>query len=484
MKTRTNLCLMAVLALGVFVPALAQVSKVQELKYPPLPEFKIPQPTRIVLDNGMVLMLLEDHELPLIEASVLVHTGSRLEPAGKVGLAGLAGGVMRTGGTTKMSGDQLDDYLENRAARVETSIGTSSGGASMSCLKKDFPDVLRVLADVLRNPAFEQAKLNVAKNRMMAAISRQNDDPGGILSREFSEIIYGSDSPYARSETYASVGAVTREDLVEWHRRYYHPNAMIFGLVGDFATDEAVALVKEVFGSWPKGDAPAPAKVPEPSSIKAGIYYVEKDDVNQSSISMGHLGIRKDNPDYYAVRVLNEVFGGSMGSRLFSNIRTRKGLAYDIGGGIGSEWDYAGVFEVSMTTKTETTAASIKALQEEARNLKAQPPTEAEVTKAKASILNSFIFNSDSMGEILSQQMLFEYYGYPLDWLSRYRAGIEKVTVEQVRGAAAKYINPDQVAILVVGPKEGMDEPLSTFGKVTNIDITIPEPAAPGTAGK
>ncbi len=478
MRIRITLCLTAALFLVALAPSFAQVSKVEELKYPPLPEFKIPEPTRLVLDNGMILMLLEDHELPLIRASVLVRTGSRLEPTGKVGLAGLAGTVMRTGGTKTMSGDQLDDYLENRAATVETSIGTSSGGASMSCLKKDFPEVLRVLADVLRNPIFDQAKLAVAKNRLMAAIARQNDDPGDILSREFTEIIYGGESPYARSETYASVNAVTREDLIEWHRRYYHPNAMILGLVGDFKTDEVVTLVKQVFGDWLKGDVPASTKVPEPSSVPAGIYYVEKNDVNQSSIAIGHLGIRKDNPDYYAVRILNEVFGGSMGSRLFSNVRTKKGLAYDVGGGIGSEWDYAGVFEVAMTTKTETTAAAIKALQEEARNLTSQPPTEAEVAKAKASILNSFIFNSDSIGEILSQQMVFEYYGYPLDWLSRYRAGIEKVTVEQVRAAAAKYVKPDQVAILVVGPKEGMDEPLSTFGKVTNVDITIPEPAA------
>ncbi len=483
MKIRITLCLTAALLVGALVPSFGQVSKVEELKYPPLPEFKIPVPTRLVLDNGVILMVLEDHELPLINASVLVRTGSRLEPAGKVGLAGLAGTVMRTGGTKTMPGDQLDDYLENRAARVETSIGTSSGGASMSCLKKDFPDVLRVLADVLRNPVFEETKLAVAKNRLMAAIARQNDDPGDILSREFTEIVYGNDSPYARSETYASVSAVTREDLVEWHSRYYHPSAMILGLVGDFKTDEAVALVKQVFGDWPKGNViPASTKVPEPSSVASGVYYVEKNDVNQSSIAMGHLGIRKDNPDYYAVRVLNELFGGSMGSRLFSNVRTKKGLAYDVGGGIGSEWDYAGVFEVAMTTKTETTAAAIKALQEEAKNLTAQPPTEAEVAKAKASILNSFIFNSDSIAEILSQQMVFEYYGYPLDWLSRYRAGIEKVTVEQVRAAAAKYITPDRVAILVVGPKEGMDQPLSTFGKVTNVDITIPEPAA-GSGG-
>lgn len=484
MRARMQIPVSLLVYLFLATLSLAQVTTVDQLKYPPLPDFKIPQPFRVVLDNGLVLMLLEDHELPLVRASVLVRTGSRLEPADKIGLAALAGSVMRTGGTRNMSGDQLDDYLEGKAAIVETSIGVSMGTASMSCLRQDFPEVLRVLSDVLRYPVFEESKMAVAKNRQMAAISRQNDDPGEILSREFNQLIYGESSPYARVPTYQTIAAISRADLAAWHRAYYHPNRVILGLVGDFEAGEAEKLVREVFGDWPKGPRSkdeSPAQVKE---IRTGVFQVEKQDVNQASIAIGHLGIRRDNPDYFAVTVLNQVLSGSFASRLFSNVRSRKGLAYDVRGGIGAGWDYPGSFTMSMSTKVGTTAAGIEALLEEAVNLTAQPPSEEEVRKAKAGLLNSFIFTSDSVGEILAQQMTYEYFGYPLDWLSRYRRGIEEVTLTQVREAARKYVHPRDTVILVVGPSEGMDKPLSSFGQVTKVDITIPEPAEAGGRGR
>ena len=475
-STAAALCLLWLAGVALTASLFGQATKVDQLKYPALSEFKIPQPTRLVLDNGLVLMLLEDHELPLVRASVLVHTGSRLEPGEKTGLASITGSVMRTGGTQRMTGDQLDDYLEGKAAVIETSIGTSSGGASVSCLKKDFPDVLRVLSEVLRQPVFDEQKIVVAKNERIAGIARQNDDPQGILGREFDELIYGKDSPYARVPTYDTINVITRADLVAWHAHYYHPNRAILGLVGDFNTPEAIDLIKQVFGDWKKGPEEKDPGIPLPKETSAGVYQVEKADVTQSNIAIGHLGIRRDNPDFFAVTVLNEVLSGSFASRLFLNVRSRKGLAYDVSGGIGAGWDYPGSFTMSMSTKTETTGAGIEALLEEARDLTTDPPTEEEVSKAKASILNSFIFRSDSREKVLSQQLTYEYYGYPLDWLTRYREAIEKVTVEQVRGAAAKYIKPQEFAILVVGPPQGLDKPLSTFGKVTKLDITIPEP--------
>ncbi len=479
MRERKRKALLWLVTVVLTAPLLGQATKVDELKYPPLAEFQIPQPTRMVLDNGMVLMLLEDHELPLVRASFLVHTGARLEPGDKVGLASITGSVMRTGGTQRMTGDQLDDYLEGKAAVIETSIGTSSGGASMSCLKKDFPDVLRVLSDVLRQPVFAEDKIAVAKNQKIAAIARQNDDPQGILSREFDELIYGKDSPYARVPTYDTINSIARADLIAWHARDYHPNRAILGLVGDFNTPDAVQLIKQVFGDWKKGPDNKDSGLPLPKETSPGVYDVEKSDVTQSNIAIGHVGIRRDNPDFFAVTVLNEVLSGSFASRLFLNVRSLKGLAYDVGGGIGAGWDYPGTFTMSMSTKTETTAAGIEALLEEARNLTAKPPTEDEVSKSKAAILNSFVFRSDSREKILGQQLTYEYYGYPLDWLSRYRQAIEKVSVDQVRAAAAKYIKPREFAILVVGPPQGLDKPLSTFGKVTKLDITIPEPKQP-----
>jgi zinc protease len=461
-------------------PAAAQAprpaERPDELKYPSLPELEIPQPQRVVLDNGMVVMLLEDHELPLVEAIALIDAGARMEPADHVGLASITGLVLRSGGSESMPGDQLDLFLENKAASIETSIGTDFGSASMSALAQDFPEVFRAFADLLRNPAFEQDKLAVAKNQVTSGIARQNDNPQGILFRELDEIVYGERSPYAWQATYETVANVERSDLVSWHERYFHPNRMVLGLVGDFDSARALELVRQAFGNWPAGPARednAAYYDPEPSP---GVFSIQKDDITQANIAIGHLGIERDNPDFVAVSVLNQVFGGSFSSRLFSNIRSANGLSYSVAGGIGSNWDRPGQFRMWMSTKTGTTAAAIDALLEEARRLESEPPDDDEIAKAKQAILQSFVFESDSLRKILDQQVRYEFFGYPLDWQERYRAGVEAVSPEAVRQMAAKYIHPERFSIVVVAPAEGMDRPLSGFGEVTPVDISIPEP--------
>jgi zinc protease len=472
--------LAAALLLAPALPAAAQATRAADLRYPALPAFTLSQPERVVLDNGLVVLLLEDHELPLVDATALIRTGSRFEPADQLGLAELTGTVLRTGGTTKLSGDQLDDLLEGKAAVIETSIGETSGRAYMSALAQDFPAVLQVFADVLRRPAFAETKIQVAKNQASAEIARRNDEPIGMVFRELEKVVYGAESPYARDSTHATLGRIQRRDLVQWHATWFQPNNVVLGLVGDFKKEEALRLVREAFGDWPRGpQAPAVPPAPERGPTP-GVYYVEKNDVTQSSIALGSLGIVRNNPDYYALEVVNHVLSGSFASRMFSNVRTRKALAYSVFGQVGSEWDFPGMLFAFMTTKTQTTGAGIEALLEELKGMTANPPTPQEVELAKQAILNSFVFNADSKRKVLSQQLNFEFYGYPADWLERYRRGIEAVTLEQVRAAAAKYLHPEQLAIVVVGPKEGTDKPLATFGPVTTLDVTIAPPPSRG----
>ena len=456
--------------------ASGQVDTVDQLTYPPLAEVQIPQPARIVLDNGLVVFFLEDHELPIMRASLRVRTGSRLEPADKVGLAALTGTVMRSGGTTTLTGDQLDDYLESKAASIETGIGIASGSASMTCLSEDFHKVLPVFGEVVRRPLFAQDKLTIAKQRVIAGIVRQNDDPGEIASREFTKLVYGRDSPYARVETYATVNNISRQDLIDWHDKYYHPNRMILGLVGDFQTEEALRLVKEVFGTWPKGPEWTDPVVTYRATTNHGVYYVEKNDMTQAKILIGHLGLTRKHPDYYPVVIVNQILSGSYGARLFSTIRSKKGLAYDVHGGIGFGWDYPATAIFSMSTKTKTTQAGIDALLDEVHKImNADPPTEDEILKAKASLLNSFVFSVDSPSKVLGKFLTYEYFGYPSDWLTRFRNGIERVTREQVRNAARTRIQPEQFVILVVGPREGTAPALARYPTVTELDVSIPE---------
>ena len=455
--------------------AAAQATHAGELRYPPLPAFDIPQPERVVLDNGMVVMLLEDHELPLVEATALIRAGSRFDPADKVGLASLGAEVLRAGGTQSMSGDVLDDFLESRAAAIEVHANEDVTRATLAALKPDLPQMLRVFADVLRRPAFDSGKLEVARNQAIAEVSRRNDDAMRIVFREFRKIVYGADSPYGRTETFATLRNIRRDDLVTWHRAAFHPDRIVLGLVGDFQRDEALRLIRDAFGDWPRGGEAKPAEAPYRRQPSPGVYYVEKDDVTQAYIEMGHLGVQFDDSDYYSLEVLNQVLSGSFASRLFTNVRTRKGLAYAVFGGVESEWDHPGLASLFVSTKTETTGAAIESLLEEARNLKASPPTPEEVEKAKQSLLNSFVFRFDTRREVLGRQLVLEYYGYPLDWLSRYRAGVEAVTVDQVR-QAVRHLRPEEFAIVVVGPAQGMDKPLSTFGSVTRVDVSLPQP--------
>ncbi|HEX6200263.1 MAG TPA: pitrilysin family protein, partial [Thermoanaerobaculia bacterium] len=265
----------------------------------------------------------------------------------------------------------------------------------------------------------------------------------------------------------------------------YRPDRTILGLSGDFEPEAALALVREVFGDWS-----APAAEPAPDGSEApfreapapGVFVAEKGDINQSNIALGHLGIVRSHPDFYAVEVMNEILGGSMTSRLFAEVRTRKGLAYAVFGRVGSEWDHPGSALLFTTTKVETTGEAIRALLEEARGMKERPPTDEEVTRAKRSILASFVFRIDSPREVLEQQLTFEYFGYPLDWLSTYRDRIEAVSPQAVREAAARHLRPEDFSIVVVGPSAGREVDLSTFGPVQELDISIPPP--PAAAGR
>jgi zinc protease len=457
--------------------ASAQVDNYREIKYPTLPKFEIPKPTLFTLKNGLQVFLMEDHELPLVRVNARIRTGSNYEPAEKAGLASLVGAVQRTGGTKRLTGDQIDDFLAARAATIETGLGEDSGFASMDCLKADFDDVFKVYGEILRTPAFAQEKLELAKVAANTGISRRNDAVGGITSREINRLVYGSDSPLARNTEYATIKAVTREDLVAWHKKYYQPNSILLGVVGDFNPQQMKQKIEAAFGDWEKGPEFAAPQVSYRKETVPGYYFIEKSDVNQANIVFGHLGIETKNPDYFAAQVMNEVLGGGFASRMFSNVRSKKSLAYNVYGSLGSDYNQPGVFRAGLQTKSSTTIKAIEAVKAEVTGIIDTPATEAELKRAKDAILNSFVFNYDSKAKILSQQMTYAFYGLPADFLEQYRANIEKVTAADVARVAKKYVHPDKLAILVVGKAADFDQPLTNLGKVTPIDITIPAPA-------
>jgi len=464
-----------VLLFGALPFAYSQATEWQQIPIPTLPPFHPAEPKRIELPNGLVIFLQEDHELPLIDGSIRIRGGSRDEPAQKVGLVQLYGDVWRTGGTKSQTGDQMDDYLESRAAKVETGGGVDATSLGWSCLKDDFDDVFKIILDLIHDPEFRADKLDLAQKQYAEAIARRNDNPGAIAARESAKLAYGPDNPYARQMEYATLEAVKRDDLLAWHKKYIHPNNMIIGVSGDFDAAAMEKKLKNAFAGLPKGPVLPEPKI-ESHPAQPGYYLVNKEDVNQSNVRMVAPGTDRHNPDYFPIEVFNEVMGGGFSSRLVQDIRTAKGLAYSVGGGIGTAFDHPGITRFVLGTKSERTIESIEALYQDVDDLKSHPITGDEIKRAKDSILNSFIFNFDTPDKVLRERMAYQFYGYPLNFLEQYRAGIEKATVADVNRVAAKYLHKDQLAVLVVGNPKDFDKPLSALGPVKNVDITIPTP--------
>jgi zinc protease len=459
------------------LPAVAATARhYPELSFEPPPEVKVPQYSRYVMDNGMVVYLMEDHELPLVEGTAIIGTGERLEPADKVGLASLTGTVMRTGGTQQHSADELNQLLERRAASVETSIGDSAGSASFEALSEDSEMVLALFAEVLQEPKFAQDKLDLAKTQLRGEIARRNDDPDEIASREVQKLIYGNDSPYARTVEYATLDNISRKDLGNFYRQYFYPNNIILGIVGDFEPDKMRSLIQKQFGDW-KPNRMAKPNLPSVSQAKqGGVFLVDQPQLTQSYVQIGHLGGQFNSPDYPALDVLNGVLNG-FGGRLFNSVRSRQGLAYSVYGAWSPRHDYPGVFVAGGQTRSEATVSFIKGIRSEIESLQSELVTPAELAYAKDSVLNSFVFNFEKPSQTLSRLIRYEYYGYPADFLFRYQRAVEATTAADVQRVAKTYLKPENLVTLVVGNSATIQPPLTQLAEeVTPVDITIPKP--------
>jgi len=466
--TFLTLCLLQV------CPAQEAASDYKQLKYPRLRDIEIPQVKRVTLANGMRLFLLEDHELPLISISARIRVGSVYEPMDKIGLADITGEVMRTGGTINKTGDEIDEELEQIAASVETGIGLNSGWASVSVLKEHIDIGLAILADVLMNPAFRQDKIELAKIQHRSLIARRNDSPREIALREYKKLVYGLENVYARHTEYTTIDNISRDDLIEFHKKFFYPNNLMLGVWGDFKTEEMIEKIKDVFKGWEKREVEIPKMPQVKYEFPKTVNLIQKDDINQSNIFLGHIGGLMSDPDYFALVVMNRILGDSFTGRLFKNVRSRQGLTYGVFGRYSADYDHPGVFYVGCQTKSESTVRAIRAMIQEVRKMTEDEVTDEELNLAKESYLNSFVFNFDTTGEIVERLMTYEYFSYPEDFLQKTKENIEKVAKQDVLRVAREHLNPDNVQILVVGKSQDFNEPLSVLGHEREIDITIP----------
>lgn len=466
------------------LPLPAQQSKPWEhIPVPELHAFHPQQPKRIELKNGIVIFLQEDHELPFISGSVLIPGGSRDVDPAKAGLIDIYSQAWRTSGTEKMSGDAMDDFLEAKAAHIETDGDADSTSLSWDSLKGDSDQVFSLAMDLLFHPKFDAMKLRLAQQQEATGIVRRNDDENEIAGREAAKLVYGSNSPYTRQPELATIANIGIADLQAWHDRTLK-GKLIIGIEGDFDSAAMEAKLRAVFEPLPPA-TPLPQRHDTFAGTKPGAYFIDKHDVDQSNVEIVGLGIDRHNPDVPAIVVLNEILGGGFGSRLFQKVRTQLGLAYAVGGGFSLPYDHPGIFDAMVLTKSVSTVDATKAALAEIAGLKTQSFTEVELKRAKDDILNSFLFRYDTRDKILAERERLEFYGYPADYLETYHDAIEKVTLADVTAVAKKYIHPEKLAVLVVGNGPEIKPPLSDLGlgAPQPIDITIPLPVrqqAPG----
>jgi zinc protease len=451
----------------------------KDLKFPPLPPLKVPEPVEVTLSNGMKILLLEDHELPLVSGAALVRTGNLFDPSNKRGLAGLTGEVLRSGGTKSRTGDQLDQDLENVAASVESQIGESNGTLSFSCLKENTDQVLGVFHDLLTSAEFREDKVDLAKTQSRSAISRRNDDPDGIAEREFSDIVYGRNTPYGWSIEYADIDNIQRQDMLDFYHRYYFPANITMEVYGDFSASELKDKLERLFGEWKYTQPAVPAfpKVIEKSA--PGVYLATKDDTTQTFFEVGHLGGELRDKDYPATEVAAEILGGGFSSRLFRSVRTAHGWAYNISSSWNANYDHPGTFVISGSTQSVHTVDTLKAIDDELNKIRTAEVTDQELQTAKDTVLNGFVFNFDRPSKTINRLMIYQYYGYPKDFIFQYQKAIAAVTKADVLRVAEKYFQPKNLTYVAVGNPKDFGTPLASLGiKVEPIDLSIPEPKA------
>ena len=407
-------------------------------------------PTKSVMPNGMTVLVLEQHFLPIVEIHALIRTGSAQDPPDKAGLANLVASLLDEGTTTRSS-KQLAEQIDFVGGSLEVKSSEDFTTAAARVLKKDADLGFTLLADILQRPAFHKQEFERIRTQIAGEIASDNDDPGHVAMKAFNQLVFhGHPYRWPLQGTEESLAKISLADVTSFYAREYVPGQVILTIVGDITMDQVNNLAQTHFGSWKKALPPARnARKPAPIEKKT-VQLIEKD-LTQSSIVLGHGGISRNNPDFYAVTVMNYILGaGGFSSRLMDIIRDKQGLAY----GIMSHFDarlMPGSFWINLQTKSENTNQAIAGVLSELRNIRETPVTDQELSEAKSFLMGSFPLRLDSTAKLAQVLAQVEFYGLGFEYFTQYPKWIERVTKEDVQRVAKQYLDPQRYALVVVG---------------------------------
>ena len=410
---------------------------------------------REVLPNGLVLMHSEKKTLPVVNIVIAIKAGSVLEPPEKAGLANLTADLLNEGTITRSSRD-ISDKIEFVGGSLSTSGGLDYITVTLSVLKKDLELGFDLLSDIILNPAFSQEEVMRREKITKGNIMQMKDEPGVVASKAFQKAVYG-EHPYGRPDegTEETIDNITRQDIVDFHRSYYLPDNAIMAVVGDVNKKELDSLMDKYFKNWQMKEVKT-RTLPELKNMDAPKVIRINKNITQANVMLGHLGISRNNPDYYAVSVMNYILGGGgFASRLMENIRENKGLSYDVHSYFSGN-KYAGSFQAVLQTKNQTANEAIAEILKEMKRMRTEPVTDKELADAKSYMTGSFPLRLDSNSKIAGLLTAIEFYGLGLDYVDKYKKIINAVSKDDILRVAKKYLDPENYVLVVVGDLEKM----------------------------
>lgn len=434
-------------------------------------EFDAPEPTEATLSNGIRVFLMEDPSLPLIQGVAYFDAPALFEPDDKVGLAEMTAALLREGGAGGRSPEEIDLTLETLAASVEAStVGDLLAAVAFDTLSDNLDDVLPIWRDVLVSPDFDEQRLEVRRQRMLEAIRRVVDDPVQLAVREFfSRVREGH--PTGRYPTEETVGAIAREDLIDFYESWYGPSVTTIAVTGDFDADDMIERLEETLGSW-EHPVDAPPDIPPVNTSPEPVVYHAPKQIAQSVILVGHPAVLSYTPAYNDLAVANHILGaGGFTSRLFDEIRSRRGLAYATGSSLTEGIAYPGTFFAYAITRADATAQTLELMLDEIQRLVEEGVTEEEAQRARETLLNQSLFRFTSPSAVNERAARVALLDLEPGYYERYLENLQEITAEEVHEAARAELRPEGMVVLVVGNAEMFDRPLSEFGEVETIEL-------------